>query len=144
MPPIGDFKALAMEKVCPICQSDNSKNAVSCVNCGASLKGIKVNIKNRQRDEEGSGIGQNKHIEVNKQSLINQNKTFIPGFNTVQKQSQAISQNQNNKDSAYPFNSTNNKTKPINNKTMISDDDVEIADEEHLRNIKNSADSLGL
>lgn len=131
LPSIDKVKPLALEKICPICSSDNNPTAVLCANCGGDIAATKAMPKQRKRDDKGSQKGQNRHEVMFKGMPIN--KMHVPGFGVS---------------AQVPYNANLKPIKPIKpikpKRQMISDDDVEVVDENHLNNIQNSANNLGL
>lgn len=128
LPPIDKVKPLALEKVCPTCSSDNTPTAVVCANCGADIAKIRALPKQRKRDQQGEQKGQNPHETLMMGVPIN--KVHVPVLAAAQ--------------SLIPR-TTNPAVKPMKpNRKRISDDDIQVVDENHLSNVERSANHLGL
>jgi len=128
LPPIDKVKPLALEKVCPTCSSDNTPTAVVCANCGADIAKIRALPKQRKRDQQGEQKGQNPHETLMRGVPIN--KVHVPVLAAAQ--------------SLIPR-TTNPAVKPMKpNRKRISDDDIQVVDENHLSNVERSANHLGL
>ena len=129
LPPIDKVKPLALEKVCPTCSSDNTPTAVVCINCGADIAKIRALPKQRKRDQQGEQKGQNPHETLMMGVPIN--KVHVPGLATAAQ-------------SLIPT-KMNQPVKPMKpNRKRISDDDIQVVDENHLSNVERSANHLGL
>lgn len=123
LPKLDADKPLPAEKVCTSCNSDNSATAVFCVNCGADISRVKAKIKTRQRDKKGPQQKQEAHETI----LMGQpiTKMQVPGAKLIAAQKKL--------------------EKPINPITkQISDDSVDVVDEEHLQQVEDSAEASGL
>ena len=129
LPPIDKVKPLALEKVCPTCRSDNTPTAVVCINCGADIAKIRALPKQRKRDQQGEQKGQNPHETLMMGVPIN--KVHVPGLAAAAQ-------------SLLPR-TMNPAVKPMKpNRKRISDDDIQVVDENHLSNVERSANHLGL
>ena len=120
VPPISAIdkvKPIGNKKVCPVCQSDNKSTDIKCTNCGKSLAGVRSQLVPPKRSEPGE-----------RQEVT---RTFVPGS--------PITAQANKPGTIIP------SVKPIKpNRRPISDDEVEVTDENHLSNVENSASGLGL
>lgn len=123
LPKLDSDKPLPAEKVCTSCNSDNSATAVFCVNCGSDISRVKATIKSRQRDEKGPQQQQIAHETVVMGQPIT--KIHVPGAKLIGAQKKM--------------------EKPITPISKpISDDSVDVVDEEHLKQVEDSAEASGL
>lgn len=108
--------APAMKKVCPVCGSDNGPNEMRCANCSATLGGNQQMV-----DRSATPAGeQGNPLERAAQAMMTSVRSLeVPD-------------------------SMNRRTKRDSVVEELSDEFVDSVDNEHLSQVRNSADQLGL
>ena len=122
-----ESQKLKGQKNCPACGATNSVSATKC-KCGASLNAqftVQPSVRTPKKMHPN---------KIDRRETVTKNapiaKTFVPGYNEMQRAAQV--------EKRLPQKSI----KP--NKKNISDDDVEVVSQEHLDQVQQSAESLGL
>lgn len=144
IPSIEKVKPLAMEKVCPACGKDLPPTAVTCDNTScpnpSAVATMSSRPKPRTPDQKGSGgarIQQHETI-VNNRPV---SRMYVPGTPIAAQSTLPMSK----VPTTAPSQPVAPAVNPIKKKRqMISDDDVQVVDHQHLSNIEHSADHLGL
>lgn len=111
--------APAMKKSCPVCNSDNGPNEVSCVNCGARLTG-KQQMVNRSPSQKGQQT--NGPSKIISQVVMPTNSKVV---------TRDMPESMNRRIKRVPH-------------RELSDEFVDSVHDEHLDQVQRSADNLGL